>query len=84
MLCHFIARKVEEGDIITDNNPQAIATGIILFVAMVCHQDISKKTIAKVCGVSDVTIMKCYNKLIALKTELVPKCLLDKYEAMVA
>lgn len=79
MLCHFIARKVEEGDIITDNNPQAIATGIILFVAVVCRQDISKKTIAKVCGVSDVTIMKCYNKLLALKTELVPKCLLDKY-----
>jgi len=79
MLCHFIARKVEEGDIITDNNPQAIATGIILFVASVCKQDISKKTISKVCGVSDVTIMKCYNKLLLLKKELVPQCLLDKY-----
>lgn len=79
MLCKFIAHKVEEGDIITDNNPQAIATGIILFVTTVCHQDISKKTIAKVCGVSDVTIMKCYNKLINLKNELIPQCLLEKY-----
>ena len=70
---------MEEGDIITDNNPQAIAPGIILFVASVCKQDISKKTISKVCGVSDVTIMKCYNKLLLLKRELVPQCLLEKY-----
>jgi transcription initiation factor TFIIB len=79
MLCKFIAHKVEEGDIITDNNPQAIATGIILFVASICKQDINKKTIAKVCGVSDVTIMKCYNKLVMIKNDLIPPCLIEKY-----
>jgi transcription initiation factor TFIIB len=79
MLCQFIARKIEENDIINDNTPQAIATGIILFVSTICKQDVTKKTIAKLCGVSDVTIMKCYAKLSNIKHELVPKCILDKY-----
>ena len=79
MLCKFIANKIEKKNIITDNTPHAIATGIIYFVSNTCGLNISKYDIYLKCGVSEVTINKCFKKMDSIKCELVPHCILEKY-----
>lgn len=79
MLAKFIAKKVEENSIINDNTPHSIAAGIVFFMSQQCNLNITKQDIKLVCGVSEVTINKCYKKLETLKTVLIPSCILDKY-----
>jgi len=79
MLAKFIAYKVEQNNIITDNIPHAIASGIVYFVSQICQQNITKQDIKNVCGVSEVTINKCFKKLEAIKDNLIPKTILEKY-----
>ena len=79
LLCKFIAKKIEERDIITDNTPHAIAAGIIYFISIICNLNITKYDIYLKCSISEVTINKCFKKLDALKNDLIPKCILDKY-----
>ena len=79
MLSKFIAKKVEENNIISDNIPHAIAAGIVYFVASSCNQNISKLDIKNVSGVSEVTINKCFKKLETIKDKLIPKCIVEKY-----
>ena len=79
MLSKFIANKVEQNNIISDNIPHAIASGIVYFVAFHCNLNISKLDIKNVCGVSEVTINKCFKKLDLVKDKLIPNCILDKY-----
>jgi len=79
MLCKFIANKIEQKNIITDNTPHAIASGIIYFVSQTCGLNITKTDIYLKCGVSEVTINKCFKKMENIKGELIPQCILDKY-----
>jgi transcription initiation factor TFIIIB Brf1 subunit/transcription initiation factor TFIIB len=79
MLSIFIAKKVEQNSIITDNIPHAIAAGIVYFIAQNCQQSVSKQDIKSVSGVSEVTINKCFKKLEAIKDKLVPRSILEKY-----
>lgn len=75
----FVARKIEENSMINDNTPQAVAAGIVYFIAMVCSLSISKTDIKNICGVSEVTINKCYKKMEIMKEALIPNCILVKY-----
>ena len=61
---------------IVDNS---IAAGIIYFITQNCNLNISKTDIKTICGVSEVTINKCYKKLDAMKDKLIPTCILEKY-----
>jgi len=79
MLSKFIANKLENQNIISDNTPHAIAAGIIYFISQNCNLNISKMDIKQICGVSEVTINKCFKKMENIKTNLIPKCILDKY-----
>jgi len=79
MLSKFITMKVETNNIITDNIPHAIAAGIIYFVAYNCQMGITKQDIKTICGVSEVTINKCFKKLNALRENLLPSVILEKY-----
>ena len=79
MLSKFIANKVEQNNIITDNIPHAIAAGIVYFVAQLCQLNITKQDIKQVCGVSEVTVNKCFKKLDILREKLLPKAIIDKY-----
>jgi len=79
MLSKFIAKKVEEQDIITDNIPHAIAGGIVYFIAQNCQLNVTKTDIKNICGVSEVTINKCFKKLEALRETLLPRVILEKY-----
>ena len=81
MLCKFIAKKIEDESIITDNTPHAIAAGIIYFTSHTCHLNITKMDIKIVCGVSEVTINKCFRKMDVIKSTLVPEIILKKYSS---
>lgn len=79
MLCKFIANKLEQNSIITDNTPHAIAAGILYFVSHYCNLNISKNNIKQISGVSDVTINKCFKKMDTIHEILIPKCIKEKY-----
>ena len=79
MLSKFIANKIEENNTITDNTPHAIAAGIVYFISQTCSLNISKTDIKAICGVSEVTINKCFKKLEIIKTTLLPSCIISKY-----
>ena len=78
LLAKFIAYKIEKEHLILDNTPQAIASGIVYFINQVCHLGINKQEIIQKCEISDVTVNKCYKKLLVYKDELVPSCVLSK------
>lgn len=75
----FVASKVDKLNIIIDNIPQAIACGIIYFVAVACNQKISKSNIKQTCDISEVTINKCFKKLDTYPSQLIPTVILQKY-----
>jgi transcription initiation factor TFIIB len=79
LLSKFIATKIEQNNIIYDNTPHSIAAGIIYFIAQIFHLPITKLDIKGICGVSEVTINKCFRKLENIKSTLIPDCLLKKY-----
>lgn len=79
MLSKFVTNKIETNNIITDNIPHAIAAGIVYFIAHNCNLHITKLDIKTVCGVSEVTINKCFKKLESIREQLIPQCILDKY-----
>jgi transcription initiation factor TFIIB len=80
MLASFVTKKVENNSIILDNTPHAIAAGIVFLISHVCNLNISKLDIKKICGVSEVTINKCFKKLYNLHEDLIPMCILQKYK----
>ena len=79
-LAKFIAIKIEKTACINDNTPHSIAAGIVYFVAQTCNSSISKTDVKQVCGVSEVTINKCFKKMELLKEKLVPQVILQKYQ----
>jgi len=80
LLIKFIVNKIENDSIISDNTPQSSAAGIIYFVAYTCKLNITKLDIKNICGVSEVTVNKCFKKLNSIKEQLIPKCIIDKYQ----
>jgi transcription initiation factor TFIIB len=79
LLSKFIAQKIEDNNIMSDNTPQSSAAGIMYFVSHVCGLNILKSDIKTVCGVSEVTVNKCYRKLYSIKETIIPPCILLKY-----
>lgn len=79
MLSKFIADKVEKQNIIDDNTPHSIASGIIYFISENCHLQITKQQIEIISGVSGVTIGKCHKKLQLLVDKLIPLVILAEY-----
>lgn len=74
MLAKFVANKLEKDDSITDKTPQSIAAGIVYFISQNCNLGVSKNEIHNICGVSEVTINKCYQKINTYRDKLLPAC----------
>ena len=79
ILAKFIARKIEDTGYINDNTPHSIAAGIIYFISQECNLTITKTNVKNICGVSEVTINKCYKKMDLLKDKLIPGAIKTKY-----
>lgn len=79
MVSKFVTSKVEKGTVKCNNTPHSIAAGIIYFVAQNCNLPLSKTDIRQVCGVSEVTINKCYLKMEEHRDLLLPSVIRSKY-----
>ena len=66
-LIKLITKLSETLPEISENTPPATAAGVIYFVSEICNLNLSKKIISEKCDVSQVTINKCYKKLIIFK-----------------
>jgi transcription initiation factor TFIIB len=78
-VCQFIAIKIEKENLMPENTPHSIASGIIYFICQVFHLNVSKKDIKNVSEISEVTINKCFKKLEKKTSELIPGVILKKY-----
>jgi transcription initiation factor TFIIB len=58
-----VLRKADKLQLIHDNTPPAILGGTIYFTCEVLSEKINKDNLAKICGVSPITINKVANKL---------------------
>ena len=79
MLCKFIAKKIMSNNLIPENTPHSIASGIIYFVSYTCNLNITKRDINNISKISEVTINKCFKKLETKRDELIPAIILNKY-----
>ena len=78
-LSQFIAKNIENRNLIPENTPPSIAAGIIYFICQSCKLNVSKQEINNISEISEVTINKCYKKLDNMKYELIPPVILEKY-----
>lgn len=72
LLCRFVANKIEQGDLVPENTPHAVAAGVVYFVATLCGGRVTKRRVSEVSDISEVTINKCYKKLQLLEQTIVP------------
>jgi transcription initiation factor TFIIIB Brf1 subunit/transcription initiation factor TFIIB len=61
--CKELAKKLDDLEIVSENAPTSVAAGTLYYYCMKHEIDFSKKQIADVCEVSEVTITKCFKRL---------------------
>jgi transcription initiation factor TFIIB len=77
-ICKFTCNKAEEFSLVSENTPPSIAAGTIFLVCSLLNSNISKSNISEVCKISEVTISKCYKKLLNYHKHLLPPDILEK------
>jgi transcription initiation factor TFIIIB Brf1 subunit/transcription initiation factor TFIIB len=70
--CKELAKRLDDLEIVSENAPTSVAAGTIYYYCMEHNIEFNKKQIAEVCGVSEVTIMKCYKRLLKYKNIIHP------------
>jgi transcription initiation factor TFIIIB Brf1 subunit/transcription initiation factor TFIIB len=68
--CKVILEYVEKNNYLDKHNPLSRITSIIFYIVDRFNIKINKYQIIQTCAVSEVTINKCYQKLMKFKTEL--------------
>lgn len=71
-LCKYVCKKIEEYDLVSENTPTSKAAGTIYLVSYIFNLNISKSDISNTCLTSEVTISKCFSKLIDYYIYLFP------------
>jgi transcription initiation factor TFIIB len=79
-ICKHIVQKADELNIVSENTPPSIAAGSIYLCIILCELDISKKDLSLACGISQVTLTKCYKKLYNSRGQIMPKEAILKYK----
>ena len=79
-LCKFIAKRIEDNNLIPENTPHSIAAGIVYFIGNICNLNINKKSVSLISKISEVTINKCFKKLELMQNDLIPKIIIEKYK----
>lgn len=68
--CKIIVNRVLSMNIISENAPTSIAAGTIYLCIIICKLPITKKEIHLSTDISEVTITKCYKKMLPFADEL--------------
>jgi len=61
-----ISKKIEEKNIINDIRPDSFASGCILYYCIINNINCNKTDISKFSKISEVTINKCYKKILSI------------------
>ena len=69
-ICKELLIYIEQNNILETHNPLSRVSSIIFYISNVLNLSINKLSITKVCNISEVTINKCYNKLLKINKEL--------------
>lgn len=72
LLCLFVARKIERLRLVQDNYPPCTAASVIYFVSEEYAMGVRKNALYRVTNISEVTINRCYNKIIPFRRQLLP------------
>ena len=68
--CRHVIRMADELSIISENTPPAVAAGTIYLCSMVYGWNLCKKSLCETCDISQVTINKCYKKMLPYQKQL--------------
>ena len=79
-LAMFISMKIEKNNLMPENTPQSIASGVVYFIAQTFQLNINKRDVKNISETSEVTINKCFKKLEKMRTDLIPTVILKKYK----
>lgn len=71
-LIRNLIKNVEELSIVSENTPPSIVAGCIFLCNNIYDWNISKKDLATACDISQVTVSKCYKKLLIYRNILLP------------
>ena len=77
-ICKSVCEAAEKYSLVSENTPPSVAAGCIYLVCTLLNISISKKDISVSCKISEVTISKCYKKLLKYHNHLLPKNVLNK------
>lgn len=72
-MCMNVVVKSEELGVVSENTPPSIAAGSIYLCNMLFDWGVNKKEMAAACEISQVTILKCYKRLLAFRRHLFPE-----------
>ena len=61
-----ISKKIEEKNIINDIRPDSFESGCILYYCIINNINCNKTDISKFSKISEVTINKCYKKILSI------------------
>ena len=78
-LSQFIAKKIEQKNLMPENTPHSIAAGVVFFVAQICNLNVTKTDVKNVSEISEVTVNKISKKLVKHQDDLVPNVIIKKY-----
>ena len=78
-LMKLICKKIQKLPDISENTPPAIDSGVIYFICYLCKLNVTKKHISDICKISEVTINKCFKKLLIFVDLLFSESLKKKY-----
>ena len=62
-ICKAVVKKADEYGVVSENTPPSIAAGTIYLCNVVYEWGITKKELSEACEISQVTISKCYKRL---------------------
>lgn len=68
--CKELAQKLDELEVVSETSPTSVAAGTIYYYANINQLQITKKQIADVCDVSEVTIVKTHKRIDKYKSFL--------------
>ena len=69
-ICKELLIYIEQNKILETHNPLSRVSSVIFYISNILNLSINKLSITKVCNISEVTINKCYNKLLKINNEL--------------
>ena len=72
-LALYVSQNSVKHSLVSENTPPSIAAGSIYLVSNILNLNITKKDISNACGISEVTVSKCFKKMERYYHLLIPE-----------